>query len=211
MANNIFQKLVSSVGSAMSKFIAIAKFEKITDNADPNAPIKRINNMKRIAVMIGLLILVLIIVILLLRGCQGGEPPHGSVDIPGNVIDPIPPVVTPKADLEFNNTNAEENLSFDVDGMNGGDSKSTLYRIIAKYNSDFILKYDMTIREDEEFQKLAEIMKIKVELVVTDGDSLLYDGLLSDMSAIEINLNADTDTTTEYLFCITMYGAIGLL
>lgn len=28
MANNIFQKLVSSVGSAMSKFIAIAKFEK---------------------------------------------------------------------------------------------------------------------------------------------------------------------------------------
>ena len=95
MANNIFQKLVSSVGSAMSKFIAIAKFEKITDNADPNAPIKRINNMKRIAVMIGLLILVLIIVILLLRGCQGGEPPHGSVDIPGNDIDPIPPVVTP--------------------------------------------------------------------------------------------------------------------
>lgn len=205
MANNIFQKLVSSVGSAMSKFIAIAKFEKITDNADPNAPIKRINNMKRIAVMIGLLILVLIIVILLLRGCQGGEPPHGSVDIPGNVIDPIPPVVTPKADLEFNNTNAEENLSFDVDGMNGGDSKSTLYRIIAKYNSDFILKYDMTIREDEEFQKLAEIMKIKVELIGAVGDILLYDGLLSDMSAAEINLSANAETQTEYLFRITIY------
>jgi hypothetical protein len=205
MSNNIFQKLVSSVGSAMSKFIAIAKFEKITDNADPDAPIKCINNMKRIAVMIGLLILVLVIVILSLRGCQGGEPPHGSVDIPGNVIDPIPPVVTPKADLEFNNTNAEENLSFDVDGMNGGDSKSTLYRIIAKYNSDFILKYDMTIREDEEFQKLAEIMKIKVELVVTDGDSLLYDGLLSDMSAAEINLSANAKTQTEYLFRITIY------
>ena len=205
MANNIFQKLVSSVGSAMSKFIAIAKFEKITDNADPNAPIKRINNMKRIAVMIGLLILVLVIVILSLRGCQGGEPPHGSVDIPGNVIDPIPPVVTPKADLEFNNTNAEENLSFDVDGMNGGDSKSTLYRIIAKYNSDFILKYDMTIREDEEFQKLAEIMKIKVELIGAVGDILLYDGLLSDMSAAEINLSANAETQTEYLFRITIY------
>lgn len=205
MANNIFQKLVSSVGSAMSKFIAIAKFEKITDNADPDAPIKRINNMKRIAVMIGLLILVLVIVILLLRGCQGGEPPHGSVDIPGNVIDPIPCVVTPKADLEFNNSNAEENIPFDVEGMNGGDSKSTLYRVIATYNSNFILKYDMTIREDEKFQKLAEIMKIKAELVGTDGDLLLYDGLLSDMPAIEIDLNADTDTTTEYLFRITMY------
>lgn len=205
MANNIFQKLVSSVGSAMSKFIAIAKFEKITDNADPDAPIKRINNMKRIAVMIGLLILVLIIVILLLRGCQGGEPPHGSVDIPGNVIDPIPSVVTPKADLEFNNSNAEENIPFDVEGMNGGDSKSTLYRIIAKYNSDFILKYDMTIREDEEFQKLAEIMKIKVELIGAVGDILLYDGLLSDMSAAEINLSANAETQTEYLFRITIY------
>lgn len=205
MANNIFQKLVSSVGSAMSKFIAIAKFEKITDNADPNAPIKRINNMKRIAVMIGLLILVLIIIILMLRGCQGGEPSHGSVDIPGNVIDPLPPEIIPTADLEFNKDNAEENLSFDVEGMNGGDSEIMLYRVKATYNSDFVLKYDMTIREVEKFQKLAEIMKIKVELVVTDGDSLLYDGLLSDMSAIEINLNADTDTTTEYLFCITMY------
>ena len=205
MANNIFQKLVSSVGSAMSKFIAIAKFEKITNNADPDAPIKRINNMKRIAVMIGLLILVLVIVILSLRGCQGGEPPHGSVDIPGNVIDPIPPVVTPKADLEFNNSSTEENIPFDVEGMDGGDSKSILYRVKATYNSDFVLKYDMTIREDEKFQKLAEIMKIKVELVVTDGDSLLYDGLLSDMSAVEIDLNADKDTTTEYLFRITMY------
>ena len=205
MAKNKFQKFMSSVGSAMSKFFAMAKFEKITYNADPAAPFKRINNLKRIAVMIGLLILVLIIIILSLRGCQGGEPPHGSVDIPGNVIDPIPSVVTPKADLGFNNSNAEENVPFDVEGMDGGDSKSTLYRVIATYNSNFILKYDMTIREDEDFQKLAEIMKIKAELVGTDGDSLLYDGLLSEMPAVEINLSADAETTTEYLFRITMY------
>ncbi len=169
-----------------------------------NEIVKRINNAKRIAVIVGLLILVLIIVILLLRGCQAGEPPHGSVDIPGNVIDPPSPDITPKADLEFNNTNAEENVPFNVEGMNGGDSKSALYRIIATYNSDFILKYDMTIREDEEFQKLVEIMKIKVELVGTDGDSLLYDGLLSDMATLEIKLNADAETTEEYLFRITM-------
>ena len=205
MANNIFQKLVSSVGSAMSKFIAIAKFEKITDNADPDAPIKRINNMKRVAVMIGLAILILIIIMLLLRGCQGGEPPHGSVDIPGNVIDPLPPEIIPTADLEFNKDNAEENLSFDVEGMNGGDSEIMLYRVIATYNSDFVLKYDMTIREDEEFQKLAEIMKIKVELVEDDDSSLLYDGLLSAMSALEFDLNTDKETTAEYLFRITMY------
>ena len=205
MSKNNFQKLVSSIGSAMSKFFAFLKFEKIIDEADPNATVKRVNNMKRVALMIGLLLIVLIVSTLLLHVCQDGEPPHGSVDIPGNVIDPQPPEITPKADLRFNKDNAEENLSFNVEGMNGGDSKSALYRVIATYNSDFVLKYDMTIRDDEEFQKLAEIMKIKAELVGTDGDSILYDGLLSDMSAIEIKLNANTDTTTEYLFRITMY------
>lgn len=200
-------------GVAMAGFFALVgrkiysgiKFDRVIGKDDPDATVKRIHNMKRVAVMIGLAILILTIIMLLLRGCQGGEPPHGTVDIPGNVIDPIPPVVTRKADLEFNNSSTEENIPFDVEGMDGGDSKSILYRVKATYNSDFVLKYDMTIREVEKFQKLAEIMKIKVELVVTDGDSLLYDGLLSDMSAVEIDLNADKDTTTEYLFRITMY------
>ena len=205
MAKNNFQKLVSSISSAMSKFFALCKFEKIIDKADPNATVKRVNNMKRVAVMIGLLIFVLIIIILMLRGCQGGEPSHGSVDIPGNVIDPLPPEIIPTADLEFNKDNAEENLSFDVEGMNGGDSEIMLYRVIATYNSHFVLKYDMTIREDEEFQKLSEIMKIKVELVGTEGDSILYDGLLSAMSALELDLNTDTEITAEYLFRVTMY------
>ena len=205
MAKNNFQKLVSSISSAMSKFFALCKFEKVIGKADPIATVKRVNNMKRVAVMIGLLILVLIIIILMLRGCQGGEPSHGSVDIPGNVIDPLPPEIIPTADLEFNKDNAEENLSFDVEGMNGGDSEIMLYRVIATYNSDFVLKYDMTIREDEEFQKLAEIMKIKVELMKDDDSSLLYDGLLSAMSALELDLNTDKETTAEYLFRITMY------
>ncbi len=212
-SENRLIKGVMIAGAAMAGFFALVgrkiyngvKFEKVMGKDDPNATGKRINNMKRVAVMIGLLILVLIIIILMLRGCQGGEPPHGSVDIPGNVIDPIPPVVTPKADLEFNNSSTEENVPFDIEGIDGGNSESILYRVVATYNSDFILKYDMTIREDEEFQKLAEIMKIKVELVGTDDDSLLYDGLLFDMSAIEIKLNADTETTTEHLFRITIY------
>ena len=212
-SENRLIKGIMIAGEAVAGFFALVgqricssvKFEKVIGKDDPNAIGKRINNMKRIAAMIGLLILVLIIIILSLRGCQGGELPHGSVDIPGNVIDPIPSVVTPKADLEFNNSNAEENIPFEVEGMNGGDSECILYRVVATYNSDFVLKYDMTIREDEEFQKLAEILKIKVELVKTDGEALLYDGLLTDMSAVEIDLNADKYTTTEYLFRITMY------
>lgn len=212
-SENRLIKGIMIAGEAVAGFFALVgqricssvKFEKVIGKDDPNAIGKRINNMKRIAAMIGLLILVLIIIILSLRGCQGGEPPHGTVDIPGNVIDPIPPVVTPKADLEFNNSSTEENIPFDVEGMDGGDSKSILYRVKATYNSDFVLKYDMTIREVEKFQKLAEIMKIKVELMKDDDSSLLYDGLLSAMSALELDLNTDKETTTEYLFRVTMY------
>ncbi len=205
MPKNKFQKILSSVSTAMAGFLARIKFDKINSKDDSNATAKRINNMKRIALMIGLLILILVVIILLLRGCQGGIPPHGTVDIPGNVIDPIPPTVEPKADLEFNNANAEENLPFDVKGMDGGSSEGILYRVVATYNSNFILKYDMTVREDEEFQKLAEILKIKAELVGAESDTLLYDGLLSDMPPLEIALNADAETATEYLFSITIY------
>ena len=102
-SDNRLIKGVMRAGAAMAGFLALigrkiysgVKFEKVMGNDDPNATGKRINNMKRVAVMIGLLILIFIIIILLLRGCQGGELPHGSVDIPGTVIDPIPSVVTP--------------------------------------------------------------------------------------------------------------------
>ena len=160
---------------------------------------------KRVVLSIGLLILILIVAIFSLYDCQGGEAPDGTVDIPENVIDPKPPVIIPKADLEFNNENECENISFNVEGMDGGDSKSIQYRVLATYNSEFILKYDVHIRDDEKFQTLAEVLIIKVELVETGSDSILYDGFLSDMTALEIKLNADTETTAEYLFRITLY------
>jgi len=65
-----------------------AKFNNVP--RDLNTTAKRIGTMKKIAVAMGILILILIIAILLLRSCQAGEPPHGSVDIPGNVIAPLP-------------------------------------------------------------------------------------------------------------------------
>lgn len=205
MEKNKFSKLVSSVGSILLSFWALVKFEKVIGKADPNAMLKRTNNLKRIAVMVGLLIIILIISIFLLRNCQGGEPPHDSIDIPGNVVDQLPPVITPKADLEFNKNDIEENLSFNVDGLDGGRYANCLYRVVATYNSDFILKYDMTVRDDYEFQKLTKILKIKVELVESECDLLLYDGLLYQMSAVEIDLNADTETVSEYLFRVTIY------
>ena len=64
MAKNKFQKIVSSIGTAMAKFFTLAKFEKVDDKSAQDATTKRTNNMKRVAVLISLLILVLIIIIL---------------------------------------------------------------------------------------------------------------------------------------------------
>ncbi len=202
MAKSKFMQKLAFVGK---KILYIVKFERVLGKNDPQAMPKRIRNTTRIAVLLGLLILISVIVIILLRGSQFTEPPHGSVNIPGNIIDPAPGVVTPNADLEFNTENSEENLPFDVEGMNSGSSETIDYRVVATYNSDFILKYDMTIRENEEFQKLAEILKIKAELVGADGSSELYNGLLADMEALRIELSADTESVAEYLFRITLY------
>lgn len=162
---------------------------------------------KKISIVLSVLIATFVATLLLLDNCLAD---HGQVDIPGNVIDPPSDEIIPKAELEFNLENEEENLCFDVDGMNGGDSVSVLYRITATYNSDFILKYDMTVRDEEEFKKLAEVLKIKVELVGEDGDDLLYDGLLADMEALEVELVADESVTKELVFRVAAYLAAPL-
>lgn len=179
-------------------------YEPVDGKNDSNTTQKRLKNMKRLAVIIGILILLIIVVILLLRGCQNYEPPHETVDIPGNVIDPVAPAM-PKASLKLNSANAEENLSFEASGMDGGSKVSHLYRVVATYNSNFTLKYDMTVRDNQGFEILAEALKIKVELVGAEGDTLLYDGLMGTMPPLELALAATGDTTTEHLFRVTAY------
>lgn len=163
--------------------------------------IKRIKTIKLVDIIMAILIVLLVIVILLLRGCNSGDPAHGTVDIPGNIIDPVPPVFVPEASLVFNVENEDENLPFDVEGMVKNSVEHKGYRIVVSYNSNFILKYDMTIRDEEEFQKLAEVLKVKVEL---DKNILLYDGLLKDMPELEIKLEATSGKIIEYLFDITI-------
>lgn len=163
---------------------------------------RRIRIMKRADIVMGALILVVIIIILLLRGCQGGDPTHVTVDIPGNIIDPIPPVIVPEGTLSFNTEDGNTNLPFDVDDMKEGSSETMNYHIVVTHNSDFILNFDMEIRDEEEFQKLAEILKIKVEL---NGNTVLYDGLLKDMQTLIVELKADEEISVEYVFTVTVY------
>ena len=175
-------------------------FGALNSVGDPELTVKRINGAKKICAVVGALLAILIIVILLLHSCQERDLPYDSVDIPGNVIDNP----SEKAELEFYNTSDEENLPFNAKGMDGGYTETVIYRVIATYNSDFVLKYDMSIRDEQEFQMLAEVLKIKVELVGGEDD-LLYNGLISEMEALEIPLSSEQTVTEELLFKITVY------
>lgn len=185
-------------------FMRIVKFEKILGKADPLAAAKRVRNTARVAGVLAILLIILIIIMLHLRSCGVGFP-HGSVDIPGNIIDPVGPQGRPKAEISFGSLSADEDFEFGIDKMIGGDSESVLFHVVVEHNSDFVLKYDMTIRDDESFEKLAEVLKIKVELVGENGDTVLYNGLLRDMHTLELELLADELTTTDCMFRVTVY------
>ena len=177
------------------------KLDDSGKNDEVDLSLKSISTMKKIDIVMAIAIIILIVIILLLRGCNGGDVTHGSVDIPGNIIDPVPPVIVPEASLDLKTENEEENLPFDVEKMDKNSVELKMYRVIATYNSNFVLKYDMEIRSDEEFKKLAEIMNIKVEL---NNETLLYEGLLCDMDVLELELKANEKTITEFLFNVTI-------
>lgn len=167
--------------------------------------IKRIENIKKVAIALAILFITLIAILLILRGCYDEGGAHGSVNIPGNVIDNHNPMDIAEANLEFGSGDAEENRPFAVEKMDSGSASSIIYRVVATYNSDFILKYHMKARENEEFLKLAQIMRIKAELVGENESIILYDGLLSSMPTLDIEMKTQEEKTTEYLFRITMY------
>ena len=201
MAKNKFQKMMSSISEALSKFFNLVKFEKIIDKSTSDATIKRINNMKRVAIMIGLLILVIIIVILLLHGCQGGEAPHGSIHIPGNIIDPTPPENA--MSIELTAKDGYENIPFDVNNMLPGDSAAQYYCVSVTHDSTENVRFYINI---DTAQKLSNVLRVKIEhLIPNVKDKVLYDGLMKDCTAVDVSVAASAQTATPIYYRITVY------
>lgn len=201
MAKSKLQKLVFSAGSAMSKLFSIVKLEKIIDKADPNATVKRVNNLKKIAVMIGILILILLLILLLLHSCQDNDLPHGSVDIPGNVIDPQPPE---KATLiELTAKDGYDTAPFSVQNMLPGDSVAQYYCVSVTHDGAKTVCFGISV---DTAQKLSEVMRVKMEQLIPDAeDKVLYDGLMRDCTALEVSITASAQTVTPIYYRITVY------
>ena len=214
-SKNRITKGMMIVGTAITGFFAlvgkklysIVKFDKVNGKDDPFATVKRTNNMKRIAVMIGLLILMLISIILMLRGYKGGAPQHGSVDIPGNVIDlessdPSKPPETATS-VELTTKDGYDNIPFEVKDMLPGDSIAQYYCVSVTH--DTVKNIRFCVNMDTE-QKLSNVLRVKVEeLIPNTTDVVLYDGLMKDCTAATTSVTADSETITPIYYRITVY------
>lgn len=176
------------------------RFDKVAGKNDPRATEKRINNLKRIAVMISLLILILVIVILLLRGCQGRDLPHGTVNIPGNVIAPAPPETATL--IELTAKNGYDNLPFTVENMLPGDSIAQYYCVSLTHDRTQTVRFYINADEAE---KLSDVLRAKVELLLPDSEEVLYDGLIKDCTAVDVSVEANGKTVTPIYYRITVY------
>lgn len=109
-----------------------------------------------------------------------------SVVIPGNIITIRP----------------EKNKAFQVDNMFPGDSQTKNYQINVSYNGDITVRYHADIRP--EYEKLAEVLKVKIRLLNTD--ELMYDGFMRDMpESLNHTLKTTEITQSKLDYEVTVY------
>lgn len=202
MLKKKIKSIVSSIGKVFLKLFNIAKFERIVEKNEPTAVVKRINNMKRLAVMLGLLILIFVAAIFILRGCQRGEIPHGTVHIPGNVIDSGGEQEAATS-LELTAKEGFGNIQFETKNILPGDSITQYYCISVSHSSPQTVRFSINT---DKSQKLTNVLRVKVEELLPDAeDVLLYDGLMKDCNAVDINVSSSSGSVTPIYYRITVY------
>jgi hypothetical protein len=104
--------------------------------------------------------------------------------------------------IELSTKNPEYNAAFKITNMMPGDSETKLYCIKVKHNKNATIKFRAAIGERSE--KLAEVIKCKVEIV--GDDKVLYHGKMADMpEVIEYNVITDQQTETDLYYRVTAY------
>ncbi len=106
------------------------------------------------------------------------------------------------ATIELYNKQPEDNTPFNVGNMFPGDSETKYFRVQVSYHDKVTVHYKAAVRED--YEKLAEVLKIKVKLLTT-GETM-YDGLMKDMpDSVTYKLASAKSTTDELYYEITAY------
>lgn len=104
--------------------------------------------------------------------------------------------------IALHNRKPEDNTPFQVTNMFPGDRETKYYCVKVSYKGDIIVRYHADIRPG--YEKLAEVLKVKIRLL--DTDEILYDGLMLDMpKSLNHALYTNEKTQSELYYEITAY------
>ena len=180
-----------------------------------------------IFVLAGLLAVVLISLAAVLITGGSQEAQHAEVIVPGNVISSESEEATQeatqaatsggssvstssggstedsKAEISLHRKNPEDSMPFNAGNMFPGDSIKKTYRVHVSYKGTVTLYFHADIRNNSEYEKLAEVLKCRVAY---SGGETVYDGLMKDMpSESALQLPQSDGTTVEVPYEITAY------
>lgn len=112
------------------------------------------------------------------------------------------PNIKTAAKMKLYNRQPEDNIPFEVENMLPGDSETKYFGVQVSYCNALTVNFRATVRDG--YEKLAEVMKIRIKLLSTD--EIVYDGLMRDMpSCVTYKLYSEKDTTDEFYYEITAY------
>lgn len=177
---------------------------------------KVVSRYKIVSFIIGVILFVLVLMVmpsLLAEEDPPQAPPE--VEIPGDVIDPPPPDIPddPEPDpepepekallIELTAKEGYDNTPIKVESALPGDRYEKYYCTTVTHEEDVTVSFSVTV---DLSQKLTEVMRIKVEYLVSSApDEVLYDGLLKDCAALDVSLTANGKTESTIYYRITVY------
>lgn len=104
--------------------------------------------------------------------------------------------------ISLYNKQPQDNTAFSVGNMFPGDSEVKYYRVQVSYHDKVTVHFGADVRSG--YEKLAEIMKVRVKLLTT-GETL-YEGLMKDMpQSVTHKLTSPDSTTDELYYEITAF------
>lgn len=104
--------------------------------------------------------------------------------------------------LALYNTKADDNIPFKVENMFPGDSETKYYCVRVSQKDTLTVRFNAFVQPG--YEKLAEVLKIRVKLLTT-GD-LLYDGIIKDMpESLDCKIVTTQSTVKDLYYEVTAY------
>ncbi len=106
-------------------------------------------------------------------------------------------------DIKLNGEGDSDAEPFKASNMLPGDEVTKKFTVKATYSGSTKLCFAATVQDDEGSKKLAEVMKLKVQ--VDSNSSPLYDGLMKDISTDGVSYRLPSGESADLTYTITAY------